>query len=746
MKENKLVKKLFPVNYWEIGQCESWLSDMAKLGLEPVKMGMFFTYFKKIEPTDIRYRIEYSSKKAMPLEQIELYEEAGWDYLFNYGHFHIFSSPNERNAQEIYTDLETQADSIKSLDKQLRKVAIATSLLMLLAIAIILFVLFLDSTPTLMLVKSTNQVLIIPLYLYLIYQQIRASHSIKKLRTSLIEGKPIDHKADWKQAKVKKISEIIFLLLISVPMLAFPIINITSHDKVSLPVEANNLPIPRLTEIEQNPKLEREVPKMQGYWGPDVDCAAYYDYSWTFLAPAIYDSTEDGIVKGSTWADGSGTYSPSISCEIYELRFKFLATPIFNDVKKWHYEDLEYQYGGKEAVYIEDDFFDNLYLAKEDIMKEVVASKDETVIYLRYYGYADFKDILYEIKHVLSNSKIEKTKISRKEKGFKTIASDNSIKFFSLDTIISINLPAPVSAPSLLLETEKIVNDIYDKMSPELTGSDISKINENAGIRHVKVSDDTFFVIEKALQYSKLSDGQFDISIRPVITAWGIGSENEGIPNKDELAKLLGYVDYKNIEIDKDKKTVYLKDKNSAIDLGGIAKGYAADKVVSHLKENGMTTAILDFGGNIFMMGQKDAVTAWTVGIKDPFGHTGKPFCIVKVSDKTVVTSGIYERYFEKDGKIYHHILSKETGAPVDNGLASVSVIADASIDADALSTMLFTLGVEKGMEKINSIANTEAIFVNMDAEVFISDGLVPIDEASTDGNFKIIDEGFTLR
>ncbi len=343
----------------------------------------------------------------------------------------------------------------------------------------------------------------------------------------------------------------------------------------------------------------------------------------------------------------------------------------------------------------------------------------------------------------ISNEVKEK---SEDRKGFKTIASDNSIKFFSLDTIISINLPPPVSSPNLLLDAEKIVDDIHDKMSPELASSDISKINENAGIKPVKVSDDTFFVIERALEYSKLSDGQFDISIRPIITAWGIGSENERIPSDSELSELLGYVDYKNIEIDKDEKTVYLRDKNSAIDLGGIAKGYAADKVAMHLKENGMNSAILDFGGNIFMLGQKYENIPWTVGIKDPLGHSGQPFCIVKVSDKTVVTSGIYERYFEKDGKLYHHILSKETGAPVDNGLASVSVVADASIDADALSTMLFTLGVEKGMEKINSIANTEAIFVNMDGEVFISDGLEPITEAKPDGNFKIIDEGFKLK
>lgn len=313
--------------------------------------------------------------------------------------------------------------------------------------------------------------------------------------------------------------------------------------------------------------------------------------------------------------------------------------------------------------------------------------------------------------------------------------SDN-ITFFQLDTIISIRLSKAVDS-KILEHCEEIVADIHQKMSPELAESEVSKINQNAGKKSVKVSELTFEVIEKSIEYSKMSDGKFDISIRPLITAWSIGNENENIPSDEVLSKLVKKIDYKNIVLDKENTTVFIKEEGCAIDLGGIAKGYSVDLVANYLKNEGIDSGILDFGGNIFALGKKSKDKNWKVGIKNPLNPNSKPFCAVEVADKTVVTSGVYERFFEKNGKIYHHIMDTDNGKPINNGLVSVSVIADSSIDADAMSTMLFTLGLEKGLKKVNEISEISAIFVNSKSEVFISNNLKD--------NFILLDDYFRL-
>jgi thiamine biosynthesis lipoprotein len=160
-----------------------------------------------------------------------------------------------------------------------------------------------------------------------------------------------------------------------------------------------------------------------------------------------------------------------------------------------------------------------------------------------------------------------------------------------------------------------------------------------------------------------------------------------------------------------------------SVDLGSIGKGYAADQVADYLKEQGVQKAILNLGGNILIIGEKDAGTPFRVGLQNPFDSRNEYFGVVEVMDKTVVTSGIYERNFEQDGILYHHILDTETGYPVNNSVTSVSIIADSSIDADAMSTVLFVLGVEEGLELCESIANIECVYVTNDYQVYMSSG-----------------------
>ena len=184
-------------------------------------------------------------------------------------------------------------------------------------------------------------------------------------------------------------------------------------------------------------------------------------------------------------------------------------------------------------------------------------------------------------------------------------------------------------------------------------------------------------------------------------------------------------------------KEVFLKDKNMMLDLGSIAKGYVADEVVSMLKEENVKEAIIDLGGNIYALGLKNGEKNWRIGIQNPFDNRGKVVGVVEVSNKSVVTSGIYERFIEKDGVRYHHILNPKSGYPYETTIAGVSIVSDKSVDADALSTLVFTKGVEEGLKFVESIENVDAIFVTNDKKVYTTNGIKE--------NFKISNDEFKL-
>lgn len=211
--------------------------------------------------------------------------------------------------------------------------------------------------------------------------------------------------------------------------------------------------------------------------------------------------------------------------------------------------------------------------------------------------------------------------------------------------------------------------------------------------------------------------GKFDITLLPV-SLWDFNGENPRVPDEAELKEALKYVDYTLVKVEGNSVTV---PKGVQIDLGAIAKGYIADKMAEYLKKEGVSSAILDLGGNIYALGDKRGEN-WKIGIRSPF-DPGEQIGYTEVKDKTVVTSGVYERCFKKDGKLYHHILNTENGMPVDNGVASVTIIAQSSADADALSTLCFALGKDKGLEVLNNTEGVCGIFVMTGGEIFKSDG-----------------------
>lgn len=268
-----------------------------------------------------------------------------------------------------------------------------------------------------------------------------------------------------------------------------------------------------------------------------------------------------------------------------------------------------------------------------------------------------------------------------------------------------------------LLDECMTMADSYDKLlSPTIKGSDMWNINHSQGTP-VTVSNDTIDLLNIALYYAKLSDGAVDPTIGSLSTLWNFGTENEGIiPNASEITDALSHVDYTMVQID--GNTVTLSDPDASLNLGFIAKGFIADQIKAFLVKNGVTSGIIDLGHNILTIGKKPHQTPYRIGIQKPFADTGVNAETVSVINQSVVSSGTYEQYFEKDGILYHHILSTVTGYPVENELDSVTILSDKSVDGDALSTLCFILGIEKGSALIERIPDTEAVFITKEGKL----------------------------
>jgi thiamine biosynthesis lipoprotein len=279
------------------------------------------------------------------------------------------------------------------------------------------------------------------------------------------------------------------------------------------------------------------------------------------------------------------------------------------------------------------------------------------------------------------------------------------------------------------------LREIESVLSANLEDSDLGRINAAAGLEAVAAGPDAMFVLARARYFAALSDGAFDPTVGPLVKLWDIGSGEEKIPGEDEIASALSLINWRDIVLDEKAGTVFLPRPGMRLDLGAIAKGYAADELVRIIAGEGIERALIDLGGNVLVHGSKEDGSPWRVGIQNPVESRGAYLGIAEVVNKTLVTSGVYERFFESGGRRYHHILSTRTGYPVDSGLLAVTVISGNSMDADALSTSLFALGYEKGRPLVESMENTEAIFVFEDRSVRGSSGAFE-HFTLTDGDF----------
>lgn len=277
---------------------------------------------------------------------------------------------------------------------------------------------------------------------------------------------------------------------------------------------------------------------------------------------------------------------------------------------------------------------------------------------------------------------------------------------------------------------------IEELMSVNLEDSEISRINAAAGIHSVQISDETVELLQRASEYSALGEGVFDLTVGPLVKLWDIGSGDERVPGPEQIEEAVEKIDYTALELKPVEQRAYLTEEEMRIDLGAIAKGFAADKIVEYLEKRDVQRGIVNLGGNVYAFGEKEGNQPWKIGIQSPEDDRGTYLGIVEVRDRAVVTSGKYERFFIQDGKRYHHILSTENGYPIENGVASVSVISRDATASDALSTLLFGLGLEAGLSLSEKLEGIEAIFVTERHTVYTTTGLRE-SFTLTDSDFK---------
>ncbi len=286
---------------------------------------------------------------------------------------------------------------------------------------------------------------------------------------------------------------------------------------------------------------------------------------------------------------------------------------------------------------------------------------------------------------------------------------------FYLNTVVSITLYE--KDPDALFDGCMELIASYEQMlSRTKENSDIWKINHSNG-SPVIVHEETAELLSIALSYADMSEGLVDPTIGSLSDLWNFGDANEGIvPSKAEIAQALSHVNYKNVILKGNQVT--LKDPDAKLDLGFIAKGYIADSVKEYLLSNRVESAIINLGGNVLTIGERPDGTPFQVGIQKPFADAGTAALTLPVRDKSLVSSGNYERYFIKDDLLYHHILSTKDGYPADSGLSGVTIISEKSVDGDALSTLCFILGYEKGKKLTDSLRDVEAVFIDADGNV----------------------------
>ena len=304
---------------------------------------------------------------------------------------------------------------------------------------------------------------------------------------------------------------------------------------------------------------------------------------------------------------------------------------------------------------------------------------------------------------------------------------------FAMDTYMTLTAYGK-NAKKALDEAVDEINDIEQLVSTGIDSSEVSQINKNG---KGSVSETTGYLIKRSKEIYDSTNGVFDITIYPIMQAWGFPTENYCVPGKKELKKLRGLMGADHVLYDEKKQEVTLNKEGMKIDLGGIAKGYTSSKVMDIFKENGISSAVISLGGNVQTLNGKPDGSDWRVAVENP-ADTGSYIGVLSIKDKAVITSGGYERYFKQDGKTYHHIIDPANGYPANNGLTSVTIVSDDGTLADGLSTSLFIMGPEKAQKYWKEHSDEfDTILVKDDGSILVSEGIA--DYFTSESDFTII-------
>ena len=314
-----------------------------------------------------------------------------------------------------------------------------------------------------------------------------------------------------------------------------------------------------------------------------------------------------------------------------------------------------------------------------------------------------------------------------------------SVQVIAMDTVMQVTAYGE-NRTTALQQAEEEIHRLEELFSRTRVDSEIALLNRMPG-KGVEVGEEVCSLLRAAGEYTAVTGGAFDITVAPIVSAWGFTTESQQIPAKEELNELLAFVGMEHVHLD--DETAIL-DEGTQVDLGGIAKGYASDLVGKIFQENDIPRGTIQLGGNVLAWGQRPDGQPWRVGIQDPkHPEDGSALAaVIGLSDAFAVTSGSYQRFFEEDGKLYHHIIDPATGYPADNGLTSVTVVADGGIGngtmCDALSTALFVMGEERALEFWrSSVYDVELVLVTEDDRVVVTDGL-------KDALMEIEESGYT--
>ena len=296
-------------------------------------------------------------------------------------------------------------------------------------------------------------------------------------------------------------------------------------------------------------------------------------------------------------------------------------------------------------------------------------------------------------------------------------------KYRALGTVINLSVAEPATVEDLDAAYE-LITHYEDKLTVNRKESEVMSINHMAGIKPVSVPQDTYDLIKQAVLVSQKHLG-FNVAIGPLVKLWKIGFTGANKPSDADISARLEIIDPFKIQLDDALRTVFLQVKGMEIDLGGIAKGYIADRIKDLWIKRGVKTGIIDLGGNVLLVGPSIHPNGiWNIGVQNPIQKRNVSLGVLQTTAKSIGTSGIYERKLVIDGHEYHHMFDSKTGYPIKNNLASVTIVSDKSIDGEIWSTIGFYQGIEKGSALIENVPNVEAVFITKDLEMFATSGL----------------------